>query len=144
MELRLHTLLPSALDAADRKTTKILGQSRRLSGLPNACTELLCVCVWRDPQQTLRTHRSLKAYCATLWWRWLVFFVFPCNGSLVEWNWQAKTCPSAILSATNPTWTDPGSNPGLRGDRPATDRLSRGTACTKPYSRSQVTQHGGT
>jgi hypothetical protein len=25
-----------------------------------------------------------------------------------------KTCPSAILSTTNPTWTDPGSNAGLR------------------------------
>jgi hypothetical protein len=36
------------------------------------------------------------------------------------WNedWQGKpknsekTCPSAILSTTNPTWPDPGSNPG--------------------------------
>jgi hypothetical protein len=24
----------------------------------------------RAPQQMLRTHRSLEAYCATLWWRW--------------------------------------------------------------------------
>jgi hypothetical protein len=31
---------------------------------------------WRAPQQMLRTHRSLKAYCATLWWRWLVFSFF--------------------------------------------------------------------
>jgi hypothetical protein len=38
-----------------------------------------------------------------------------------------KTCPSAILSATNPTWTDPGWNPGLRDERPATNRLSHGT-----------------
>jgi hypothetical protein len=29
------------------------------------------------------------------------------------------------LSTTNPTWTDPGSNPGLRGGRPATNRLSQ-------------------
>jgi hypothetical protein len=34
----------------------------------------------------------------------------------------------ATLSTTNPTWTDPGSNPGLRGERPATNRLSHGTA----------------
>jgi hypothetical protein len=27
------------------------------------------------PQQMLRTHRSLEAYCATLWWRWLVISV---------------------------------------------------------------------
>jgi hypothetical protein len=38
---------------------------------------------------------------------------------------RGKTCPSATLSATNPTWTDPGSNPGLRGERPATNRLSQ-------------------
>jgi hypothetical protein len=41
---------------------------------------------------------------------------------------RGKTCPSATLSTTNPTWTDPGSNPGLRGERPATNRLSHGTA----------------
>jgi hypothetical protein len=35
-----------------------------------------------------------------------------------------KNCPSATLS----TGTDPGSNPGLRGGRPATNRLSHGTA----------------
>jgi hypothetical protein len=42
----------------------------------------------------LRTHRSLKAYCATLWWRWRerwsVSFIFSSNGAPVEWNWQAK------------------------------------------------------
>jgi hypothetical protein len=32
------------------------------------------------------------------------------------------------LSTTNATWTDPGSNPGLRGGRPAANRLSHGTA----------------
>jgi hypothetical protein len=36
---------------------------------------------------------ALKAYCATLWWRWRerwsVFF--SSNGALVEWNWQGKT-----------------------------------------------------
>jgi hypothetical protein len=30
---------------------------------------------------------------------------------------RGKTCPSATLSTTNPKWTDPGSNPGLRGER---------------------------
>jgi hypothetical protein len=37
-----------------------------------------------------------------------------------------KTCSSATLSTTNPTWTYPGSNPGLRGERLATNRLSHG------------------
>jgi hypothetical protein len=41
---------------------------------------------------------------------------------------RGKTCPSATLSTTNPTWTDPGPNPRLRGDRPASNRLSHGTA----------------
>jgi hypothetical protein len=39
-----------------------------------------------------------------------------------------KTCSSTILSTTNPTWTDLGSNPDLRGERPATNRLSHGKA----------------
>jgi hypothetical protein len=43
-------------------------------------------------------------------------------------NRSTKTCPSATLSTTNPTWTEPGSNPGLRGGRPAVNRLSHGTA----------------
>jgi hypothetical protein len=37
---------------------------------------------------------------------------------------REKTCPSATLSTRNPTWTDP----GLSGERPATNRLSHGTA----------------
>jgi hypothetical protein len=39
-----------------------------------------------------------------------------------------KTCPSAALSTTNPTWLDPGLNPGRRGGKPATNRLSYGAA----------------
>jgi hypothetical protein len=47
-------------------------------------------------------------------------------------NWQEKpkysekTCPIATLS-TNPTWLDQGSNPGRRGGKPETNRLSYGT-----------------
>jgi hypothetical protein len=35
-----------------------------------------------------------------------------------------ENLPSATLSTTNPTWIKPGANPGLRGERPATNRLS--------------------
>jgi hypothetical protein len=42
-------------------------------------------------------------------------------------NTRSKTCPIATLSTTNPTWTDPRSNPGLRYEQ-ATNRLNRGTA----------------
>jgi hypothetical protein len=38
------------------------------------------------------------------------------------------TCPSATLSTTNSTWTDPGMNLGLCGERPVTKHLSHGTA----------------
>jgi hypothetical protein len=49
-------------------------------------------------------------------------------------NWQGKpkysekTCSSATLFTTNPTWSDLGSNPGRRGGKPAINRLSYGTA----------------
>jgi hypothetical protein len=49
---------------------------------------------------------------------------------------RGKTCPSATLSARNPTWTDPGSNPGLRGEKPANYRLSHGTATWVPYAKN--------
>jgi len=38
-----------------------------------------------------------------------------------------KTCASVTLSATNPTWTGLGPNPGFSGERPATNRLSHST-----------------
>jgi hypothetical protein len=57
----------------------------------------------------------------------------------VEWYWQGKikktqrkTCPTATLSTTNPTWINPGANPGLHGERPATNNQSHGTACGVP------------
>jgi hypothetical protein len=41
---------------------------------------------------------------------------------------RRETCPNATLFTTYPTWIDLGANPGLRGERPATNRLSHGTA----------------
>jgi hypothetical protein len=43
---------------------------------------------------------------------------------------RREPCPSATFSTTNPTWTDPGANPGLRGEWPETNRLKHGTALT--------------
>jgi hypothetical protein len=81
--------------------------------------------LWRRaPQQKIRTHRSLNAYCATLVMKIkrkmisYFFLIYPSNGAPVEWNWRenrstrGKTCPSDTLSTTNPTWTDPGIEPG--------------------------------
>jgi hypothetical protein len=41
-----------------------------------------------------------------------------------------KSCPNVTFSTTNPTGPDLGSNRGLRGEEPATDLLSYGTALT--------------
>jgi hypothetical protein len=49
---------------------------------------------------------------------------------------RRKTCPSTILSTTKPTWIDPGTNPCLRGERPATNDLRNGTAQDVPYRDS--------
>jgi hypothetical protein len=45
-----------------------------------------------------------------------------------------ENLPNATLSTTNPTWIDPGANPGLRSERPATNRLSHGTAARQYYT----------
>jgi hypothetical protein len=63
------------------------------------------------------------------WWLWLW---------RIWWNedrqrnpkYSEKTRPSATLSTTNPTWPDPRSNPGRRGGKPGTNRLSYGAALT--------------
>jgi hypothetical protein len=52
-----------------------------------------------------------------------------------QWNYtdrekpknSKRTCPSVTVSATYTTWSQPGANPGLRGKRPATNRLSHRT-----------------
>jgi hypothetical protein len=41
---------------------------------------------------------------------------------------QGKTCPSASSPTTKPKWAEPGSNPTLRVESSATNRLSYGTA----------------
>jgi hypothetical protein len=52
----------------------------------------------------------------------------------VEWELAGETevlgetCPSATLSTTNPTLAAPESNPDRRSVKPATNRLSYGTA----------------
>jgi hypothetical protein len=54
---------------------------------------------------------------------------------------RRKTCPSATLSTTNPTWNDPGSKPGLRGERPETNGLSHGMAHRSLLVRTKYSSH---
>jgi hypothetical protein len=77
----------------------------------------------------------LRLLVQPLWWGWAVFYQVL---QVMEHQWneidrgkpttRRKISPSATLSTTNLTWTDPGSNPGLSGERLATNRLSHGTA----------------
>jgi hypothetical protein len=46
-------------------------------------------------------------------------------------KYSEKIYHSVTLSTTNPTWPDLGSNPGRRGGKPATNRLSCGTGSRK-------------
>jgi hypothetical protein len=71
------------------------------------------------------------------------------DGEFGGMNWQGKpkysekTCPGSTLSTTNPTWPDPGSNPGRRGGMPATNRLSYGAAWSKQLHRKCWRTLGG-
>jgi hypothetical protein len=85
-------------------------------------------------------HRGhLLSYCACPGWLW--------GWRIIWWNeeWQGKskysekTCTSATLSTTNPTWPDPGLKPGRRGGKSATNRLSYGAACYAFYLRLEDT-----
>jgi hypothetical protein len=50
---------------------------------------------------------------------------------------QRKSCPNATLSTTNPTWTDKGANLDFHSERPATNRLSHGTAILTDQTREK-------
>jgi len=54
-----------------------------------------------------------------------------------------KTRSSVTLSITNPTWTDQAANPGLRGERPATNRLSHGMPFSLSIRCEIPVSHGG-
>jgi hypothetical protein len=53
-------------------------------------------------------------------------------------KYSRKTCPTATLSITNPTWTDPGSKPGLLAGRPAANRLSRDTTLNRKLHQNRT------
>jgi hypothetical protein len=59
------------------------------------------------------------------WWLWSSWWNEDWQGKP---KYSEKTCPSISFSTTNPTWPDLGSNPGRRDGKPATNRLSYGTA----------------
>jgi hypothetical protein len=74
----------------------------------------------------------------------LAYYVFPRWYEFRERRWndiltgenrrtRRKTCPGATLFTINLTRIDPGANPGVCGERPATNDLSHGTSVLFPY-----------
>jgi hypothetical protein len=59
------------------------------------------------------------------WWLWRNWWNEDWQGKP---KYSEKTCPSATLSTTNTTRLDQVFNPGRRGGKPATNRLSYGAA----------------
>jgi hypothetical protein len=53
------------------------------------------------------------------------------NGWKGKPKYSEKTCPSATLSSTNPTWLDPDLKPGHRGGKSLTNLPSYGTVFLK-------------
>jgi hypothetical protein len=58
-------------------------------------------------------------------WTWSIWWIENWQGKP---KYSEKTGPSATLSITNPTWPNLGSNPGRRGEKAETNRLSYGMA----------------
>jgi hypothetical protein len=74
------------------------------------------------------------------WWVW---------SSRWNENWQGKlkysekTCCNATLFPANPTWPNMCSNTGRRGGKPATNRLSYGTASiVSSYDVNEISGNG--
>jgi hypothetical protein len=92
-------------------------------------------------------------YTMSLWnWASNGPFVYPLE-MIYEWrlssggmiltgenrNTSRKTCPRATSYTINPTRTDLGANPGPRGEKSITNRLTYGTACW--WSQDQIVLH---
>jgi hypothetical protein len=93
---------------------------------------LKCSCPWGETVSELRPPTGLLFIP-----RW--YMSMESHGGIIltgeNRRTRRKTCPTDTLSTTNPTWTDPGANCGLRGGRPATNHLSHGTAHVEVYVR---------
>jgi hypothetical protein len=78
-----------------------------------------------SPFGTAATNWPIVPAPVDRWWVWSSWW----NESWQEKpNYSEKTCHNATLSTTNPTRPGPCSNPGHRSRKPATNRLSCGTA----------------
>jgi hypothetical protein len=114
------------------ETAKRWSTSTRLQGAVSHKTVIL-IFSWRWGGVGLVPKRG---YLLTL-----AYYIFTSWYEFGERRWndidrgnrrtRRKTCPSATLSTTNSTWIDP----GLRGERPATNDLSHGTALSPSFTK---------
>jgi hypothetical protein len=81
---------------------------------------------------SLLVLRPLLAYCTSprWWWLWRIWWNEDWQGNR---STRRRPAPGPLFSTTNPTWLDPGSNPGRRGGKPAANRLSYGAAKLQHY-----------
>jgi hypothetical protein len=93
-----------------------------------------CTCTYIESQEKLRWRCVFFLLLFLVGWDWVSWYcghywpIVPAPDDRWWWLWRnwwdeewqgkpkysEKTCPSAILSTTNPTWLDPGLNPGRR------------------------------
>jgi hypothetical protein len=78
------------------------------------------------------------AYCSSSIW----YMNVESHGGMTLTGKYRRTlrnaCPSATLSTTNSAWNEAGAIPGLRGERPAANRLRNGTAFIRSYLKISV------
>jgi hypothetical protein len=80
-----------------------------------------------------RRTAALKAYCPNLWWRWSFFRFSILTEHRWNENWQGKTevlGEKPVPVPFSPPQIPHGPTPGLRGEMPATNRLSH----RRPYT----------
>jgi hypothetical protein len=102
------------------RCTLILSHTSTLKASVKLINWILCVCLallfmsmgWDYVSELRQTIQVIYEYGATVIWYW---------GNRRR---RRNTSPSATLSTKNNTQTDPGANPGLHGEKPATNRLS--------------------
>jgi hypothetical protein len=102
--------------------------SSSIAVIEKSCKFFFLICIVGGGVQTGSTRHvgHLLAYytCPGWLWGWRIWW----NEWQVKPKYSEKTCPDATLFTTNPTWPDPGLNPGRRGGKPETNRFSYGVS----------------
>jgi hypothetical protein len=77
-----------------------------------------------------------RVYCSSPTW---CMSMVSCGGMILtgeNGRTRRKVCPSVTLYTTKPTWNEPGTNPGLRFERPATNCVNHGTTFRIDWMRT--------